>query len=72
MARDFSVLRAGGRVGFAWATQDLNADGACGDARLADVEKGRALLERSARARLATLFEEIDRFDMALLKSERT
>ncbi|MBL8837383.1 MAG: creatininase family protein [Alphaproteobacteria bacterium] len=71
MARDFTVLRPGGRVGFAWATQDLNADGACGDARMADADKGRTLLERSARA-LATLFEEIDRFDMALLRSERS
>ena len=70
MAREFTMLKAGGRNGFAWAAQDLNGEGACGDARLADAGKGRELVERAARG-LATLLGEIDRFDLALLKPER-
>jgi creatinine amidohydrolase len=68
LAQDFTVLGPAGRVGFAWATQDLNPEGALGDAGAADAARGRSLVELYAR-RFATLLQEIDRFDMALLKA---
>lgn len=62
MARRFRWLRPHGAVGFGWQTQDLNPDGACGDARAGDADKGRIIVERAARA-FAELCEEIDRLD---------
>jgi creatinine amidohydrolase len=67
LAQDFKLLGPAGRVGFAWATQDLNPEGALGDAAAADPVRGRALVELYAR-RFATLLQEVDRFDMGLLK----
>jgi len=68
LAQEFKVLGPAGRVGFAWQTQDLGPTGALGDAAAADPERGRALVELYA-GRFATLLEEVDRFDMALLKA---
>lgn len=62
--RDNSLLRAEGSVGFGWQTQDLNAEGACGDASRADAAKGATLIDRAARA-LATLIQEVARFPLA-------
>jgi creatinine amidohydrolase len=53
-----TVLRIEGPTGIGWQTQDLNAEGACGDATQADAVKGRELIERAARA-LATLAAEV-------------
>jgi creatinine amidohydrolase len=51
----------------AWMTQDLNAQGACGDARLATAEAGKAILDHMA-AKLATLLAEISAYPLANLK----
>jgi creatinine amidohydrolase len=67
LVQDFKVLGPAGRVGFAWATQDLNPEGALGDASTADEVRGRSLVELYAR-RFATLLQEVDKFDMALLQ----
>ncbi len=56
-------LRVEGAVGFGWQTQDLNPEGACGDATRADADRGAALVERAARA-LATLIAEVARYPL--------
>jgi creatinine amidohydrolase len=56
-----TVLRIEGSTGIGWQTQDLNPDGACGDARQADAAKGKELVERAATA-LATLAAEVARY----------
>ncbi len=58
-----SVLSPEGRVGFGWETQDLHPAGALGEASAATAELGAAILEHQA-ARLATLLEEVRRFDL--------
>ncbi len=67
--RDNRVLRVEGAVGFGWQTQDLNAQGACGDASLADADKGALVLDRAARA-LATLVGEVARHRMPFAQPE--
>ena len=52
-----------GGVGFGWETQDLNPSGAIGDARLGDAALGARIVDQAAAA-LATLLEEIRRFDI--------
>jgi creatinine amidohydrolase len=56
-----AVLRIEGSTGIGWQTQDLNAEGVCGDATQADVAKGRELIERAAAA-LATLAADVARY----------
>jgi creatinine amidohydrolase len=68
MEGDYEILTPEGAVGFGWQTQDLNADGACGDAASADAGRGAEVVEFQAR-RLVQLFREIDRFPLASLKS---
>ncbi len=68
LAQDFKVLGPAGRVGFAWQTQDLSPTGALGDASAADPQRGRALVDLYAR-RFATLLQEVERFDIGLLKN---
>jgi creatinine amidohydrolase len=58
-----SVLTPEGGVGFGWETQDLHPAGALGEASAATAELGGAILEYQA-ARLATLLEEVRRFDL--------
>eukprot|EP00741_Cyanophora_paradoxa_P006456 tig00001017_g6252.t1 len=55
-------------IGYGWLTQDLSPDGAIGDATDADAERGRAVLEQSARD-LVTFFEEVHRFDVGALEA---
>jgi creatinine amidohydrolase len=43
----------------AWAAQDMHPAGACGNASLATVEKGRAVIENAAR-QIVTLLREVD------------
>jgi creatinine amidohydrolase len=62
---DNAVLRIEGSTGIGWQTQDLNAQGACGDATQADAAKGRELIERAAKA-LATLAGEVARYALPL------
>jgi creatinine amidohydrolase len=58
-----AILRIEGSTGIGWQTQDLNTEGACGDATQADAVKGKELLERAAKA-LAVLAEEVARYSL--------
>jgi creatinine amidohydrolase len=63
MERDFARLRATGRSGFAWQTQDLNAEGVVGDAAAATVELGKQLVDHAARG-LIELIKDLIRFEL--------
>jgi len=67
--RENRVLRVEGAVGFGWQTQDLNVEGACGDAGRADARVGAVLVERAARA-LATLIGEVARYPLDRIAGE--
>ena len=69
LAAENRVLGAEGRAGFAWQAQDLNAEGAMGDAASADAERGERVLDHLA-ARLDEALREVAAFPLALL-SER-
>lgn len=64
IAREFEILGAEGAVKFGWQTQDLNPEGACGDATRARAELGAAVVERAA-ARLSALVDEIARYPLS-------
>jgi len=63
MASEFRWLSANRPAPFAWAAQDLNPQGAIGDATLASADKGKALIEFGARAFCQTL-DDVNRFDL--------
>ena len=63
MASDYRWLTPEGRIGFGWQTQDLNPDGACGNASAATPEKGRAIAE-SAVANMIELLAEVVRYPL--------
>jgi creatinine amidohydrolase len=67
MEREYVHLRPEGRIGFGWQTQDLNPEGACGNALDADAERGRLIVEHAA-ARLIELLREVERFPLAQLR----
>jgi len=56
-----------GKAGIAWATQDLHASGACGDASLASAQAGSAILEHMAD-RLATVLDEVASYPLSALR----
>ena len=64
--RENQLLRVEGRVGFGWQTQDLNREGACGDATQADAGRGAVVVARAAQA-LATLVGEVARYPLSRL-----
>lgn len=61
MAAEYEMLTPEGKVGFGWQVQDLNPDGACGNAAMADIERGRLLAEHAA-GRFVALLGEIVRY----------
>lgn len=63
MEKDFMRLRATGRTGFGWQTQDLNPAGVVGDALAATPELGRILVDHAARG-LAELIQDLIRFEL--------
>jgi creatinine amidohydrolase len=63
MERDFDVLRATRPAGLAWMAQDLNPEGALGDATRATADIGRAFTHHAA-ARFVALLEDVRRFDL--------
>ncbi len=66
--RDYKLLHLeSDSVQTAWMTQDLNAQGACGDARLATAEAGEAILAHMA-GKLAALLAEISAYPLSNLK----
>jgi creatinine amidohydrolase len=68
LEKDFRWLNADKPAGFGWMTQDLHPSGAVGDASKATAEKGEAALDHAAKA-FVELLREIDRFDLAALRS---
>jgi creatinine amidohydrolase len=68
LERQHPELASGGRLKFAWQTQDLNQSGAVGDARLGNAEAGRAMVEQAARA-LISLVSDLSRLPLAVLKA---
>jgi creatinine amidohydrolase len=68
MEQEFRWLHPYTPAPFGWMTQDLNPTGAVGDARPASAEKGAAALDHAARG-FIDLLREIDRFEMARLRS---
>lgn len=68
LAEQGNVLGVEKPVGFGWMTQDLNPDGACGDAAQASAEKGAAVLDHQA-TRLARLLQDAVAFPLDALRS---
>ncbi len=68
MERDYEFLTPEGKVGFGWQTQDLNPDGACGDATLADAQRGAQVVEFAAQ-RFVQLLSEVDRFPLSTFRT---
>ena len=70
-AKDYSKhyrqLGAEAPVGFAWAAQDLNPAGVCGNAAEADADKGRAVVEHAAQ-KLAELLDDMRRCPLEVLR----
>ena len=64
MEKDYTHLRPAGQHGFGWIAQDLNPDGAVGDASLATAEKGRLTAEHQADAFIA-LLRDMARFPLS-------
>jgi creatinine amidohydrolase len=67
MAKDYAYLRAEGAIGFGWQTQDLNEQGACGNALDADAARGGKMVAQIAD-RFIELLREIDRFPLSNLR----
>lgn len=67
LASDCEVLRSDKPVGFAWAAQDLNPEGAMGDAEDADAERGALIVDHVAR-RLVDLVADVEAFPLHQLR----
>ncbi len=63
----FLSITPTGKLG--WQAQDLNPEGACGDATRATAEKGRAVLAHVSE-RFVELLHEVHRFDLKRLHNE--
>jgi creatinine amidohydrolase len=63
MEKDYTHLRPVGQHGFGWIAQDINRDGAVGDASAATAEKGRLTAEHQADAFIA-LLRDVARFPL--------
>lgn len=61
MRADFDILTPEGKVGFGWQIQDLNPDGACGNAAAADAERGRLIADHAVK-RFIELLAEVARY----------
>jgi creatinine amidohydrolase len=68
MDYDYKWLSTQRPAPFAWAAQDLNPQGAVGDAQLASTEHGRATIDHGARA-FCELLQEVENFDLTTLLS---
>jgi creatinine amidohydrolase len=63
MEKDYAHLRPTGQHAFAWIAQDINPDGAVGDASIAAAEKGRLTAEHQADGFIA-LLRDVARFPL--------
>jgi creatinine amidohydrolase len=66
MEQQYTHLRPAGQHGFGWIAQDLNPDGAVGDASAASKEKGRRTAEHQADEFVA-LLRDVARFPLGQL-----
>jgi creatinine amidohydrolase len=66
MEKGYTHLRPIGDHGFGWIAQDINADGAVGDASAATAEKGRLTAEHQADGFIA-LLRDVARFPLSEL-----
>ena len=66
LERSGRLLTPEGLVRFGWQTQDLQPDGALGNAAMADSARGDEVLERSATVLLVAL-EEMSQFPLSRL-----
>ncbi|WP_075291233.1 creatininase family protein [Pararhizobium arenae] len=66
-AAEFRHLRAYGPHAFGWKMQDLNEDGVAGNASAATAERGEQLIEHAVGG-FIELLEDVDRFDLSLLR----
>ena len=64
--KEFKHLRAHGVHQFGWKAQDLNPDGAVGNAAVATAAKGKAVVEHQV-ARFIELLQDVHRFDVKRL-----
>jgi creatinine amidohydrolase len=64
----YRLLSPTGPARLGWQAQDLHPAGAAGDARAADAERGRAVVDHAARA-LVDLLREVDRFPPERLRA---
>jgi creatinine amidohydrolase len=63
MEKDYKYLRPAGQHGFGWIAQDLNPDGAVGDASAASADKGRLTAEHQAEGFIGFL-RDVARFPL--------
>ncbi len=63
MEQDYTHLRPAGQHGFGWIAQDINRDGAVGDASAATADKGRLTAEHQADGFIA-LLRDVARFPL--------
>jgi creatinine amidohydrolase len=63
MEKGYTHLRPIGQHGFGWIAQDINPDGAMGDAAEATAEKGRLTAEHQADGFIA-LLRDVARFPL--------
>jgi len=66
MEQEYAYLRPAGEHGFGWIAQDLNPDGAVGDAAAATADKGRLTAEHQADGFIA-LVRDVARFPLGQL-----
>jgi creatinine amidohydrolase len=66
MATSYRHLSTQRPAPLAWQAQDLNPNGAVGDAAQASAEKGEALLSHGART-FCELLADVDKFDVTTL-----
>ncbi len=66
----FVRLKANQKVAFGWLSEDLNVEGAMGDASAASAEAGDACLDHSAKG-FVELLHEVHAFDVASLGTGR-
>jgi creatinine amidohydrolase len=66
MEKDYKHLRPAGQHGFGWIAQDINRDGAVGDASAASADKGRLTAEHQADGFIA-LLRDVARFPLSEL-----
>jgi len=68
---NYTVLRSEGGIGMGWASEDLNPNGAMGNAAAADAERGEILVIDAAE-RLIALLRDVTRFPLSRMPKQPT